>query len=69
MQFKYDTNTVVAAMERYLEANKDVAAGYTQEWIEREEIYRVYESLVRLTEPPQAVILDDYELDILYQYL
>ena len=66
MNFKYDTNTVVAGMERYLEANKVRPDEFN---IEREEIYRVYESLVRLTEPPQAVVLDDYELDILYQYL
>ena len=53
-------------MERYLEANKVRPDEFN---IEREEIYRVYESLVRLTEPPQAVLLDDYELDLLYQYL
>ena len=53
-------------MERYLDDNKVKPNSFD---MEREDIFRVYETLVRLANKPEAVILDDYEVDLLYKYL
>jgi len=66
MQLKYNVDTVISAMERYLDDNKVKPNNFD---MEREDIFRLYETLVRLANKPEAVILDDYEVDLLYKYL
>jgi hypothetical protein len=66
MQLKFSVDTVIAAMERYLDDNQVKPSVFD---FEREEIFRKYETLVRLANKPEAVILDDYEVDLLYKYL
>ena len=66
MQLKFNVDTVIAAMERYLGDNQVKPNSFD---IEREELFRSYETLVRLANKPEAVILDDYEVDLLYKYL
>jgi len=67
MEYKYSTEVVIKAIEAYLSDNKkpeddDIDLDY-------EEMFRIYETLVRISTPPQAVILNEFELDILYKYL
>ena len=66
MEYKYSTDVVIKALEAYLSDNKkqedDIDLDY-------EEMFRIYETLVRISTPPQAVILNEFELDILYKYL
>ena len=66
MQFKYNTDQVIQALEFYLQENKVRPDEFN---IEREDMYRNYETLVRLANPPSSVLLDDYELELLYKYL
>jgi hypothetical protein len=66
MQLKYNVDTVITAMERYLDDNQVKPNSFD---MEREDIFRVYETLVRVANKPEAVILDDYEVDLLYKYL
>ena len=66
MEYKYSTEVVIKAIEAYLSDNKkqedDIDLDY-------EEMFRIYETLVRVSTPPQAVILNEFELDLLYKYL
>jgi hypothetical protein len=66
MQLKFSVDTVITAMERYLDDNQVKPNVFD---FEREEIFRKFETLVRLANKPEAVILDDYEVDLLYKYL
>jgi len=66
MQLKYNVDTVITAMERYLDDNKVKPSSFDYE---REGMFRNYETLLRVANKPEAVILDDYEVDLLYKYL
>ena len=69
MQYKYDTDVVIQAIEMYLLATKDEDTPDDCMFHERVDVYREYETLIRLANPPSSVILDEYELDLLAKYL
>jgi hypothetical protein len=67
MEYKYSTEVVIKAIEAYLADNKKPENDDID--IDYEDMFRIYETLVRVSTPPQAVILNEFELDILYKYL
>ena len=67
MEYKYSTDVVIKALEAYLADNKKPEDDDID--IDYEDMFRIYETLVRISTPPQAVILNEFELDILYKYL
>jgi hypothetical protein len=73
MQFKYETYVVVNACAEYIRDNKPDTETHAHEFFEDhmsyEHIFRHYETLVRLTLKPSSILLDEYDLELLGDYL
>jgi hypothetical protein len=71
MQFKYETYVVVNACAAYIQDNKPdtEAHEFFEDHMSYEHIFRHYETLVRLTLKPSSVLLDEYDLELLGDYI
>lgn len=72
MQFKYETYTVVNACAEFIRDNKpdqDGSHEFFEDQMNYGHIFRQYETLVRLTLKPSSILLDEYDLELLGDYL
>lgn len=70
MQLVYNSDVVINACERYLEVNNHHKhSTFSDESLEYDAVYAIYETLLRAVVGPIAVVLEESEYEAISKYL